>query len=180
MNLIDSNFTPYTAQLVEDVSSRFLSAYSRDDAWADYERMNAAVTSAGRSSAYNHRKLDLVKKLTAAGLDCSMATSPEELKDLNFTITPSGTTVEYKGISYTPVEGSMPFSALMDKFYRAMLEASQEGLTANSDGILTLDAEGKKTEFTLSPTGLPLEAQIENGNFLIKFYNVTIKEDTDG
>ncbi|MEE0928999.1 MAG: hypothetical protein UIG59_07380 [Acutalibacteraceae bacterium] len=107
-------------------------------------------------------------------------TSPEELKDLNFTITPSGTTVEYKGISYTPVEGSMPFSALMDKFYRAMLDASQEGLTANSDGILTLDAEGKKTEFTLSPTGLPLEAQIENGNFLIKFYNVTIKEDTDG
>lgn len=82
MNLIDSNFTPYTAQLVEDVSSRFLSAYSRDDAWADYERMNAAVTSAGRSSAYNHRKLDLVKKLTAAGLDCSMATSPEELKRL--------------------------------------------------------------------------------------------------
>lgn len=76
------DITPNTIHLVEDLTSRFTSAYCRDDAWADYERMSAAVTASGRSSSYNHRKNELVKKINACGLSCSMQTSPEELKKL--------------------------------------------------------------------------------------------------
>lgn len=74
------DITPNTIHLVEDLTSRFSAAYCRDDAWSDYDRMVSAVTSAGRSSAYNHRKLDLVKKLSACGIDCSMQTSQEDLR----------------------------------------------------------------------------------------------------
>ncbi len=107
-------------------------------------------------------------------------TAPKELSDLNFTVTPSGTTVEYKGITYTPAHGAMPFSEIMDRFYGSLLATLEEGLTANSDGLLETEYKGKKIKFFLSPTGLPQKAEIENSNFTVSFYNVSIKEDSDG
>ena len=107
-------------------------------------------------------------------------TAPKELSDLIFTITEKETMVEYKGITYSPVEGAMPFSALMDRFYKAMTLGQAEGLTADSDGKLTIENDGRKITFFLSPTGLPQKAEIENSNFVVNFYNVSIKEDNDG
>lgn len=80
--LMDTGFTPFTAALVEDLTSRLHSAYSREDALSDYTRMEKAGGAAGRSSAYNHRKQDLVTKLNAAGFACSAADSPDRLKEL--------------------------------------------------------------------------------------------------
>lgn len=76
------DITPNTIRLVEDLTGRFTGAYCRDDAWSDYDRMVSAATASGRSSAYNHRKLELVKKLNACSIECSMQTSPEELRKL--------------------------------------------------------------------------------------------------
>ena len=76
------DITPNTIHLVEDFTSRFAAAYCRDDAWSDYERMVSAVTASGRSSSYNHRKLDLIKKLNACGIDCTMQTPQDDLRRL--------------------------------------------------------------------------------------------------
>lgn len=76
------DITPETRLLVGDLTSRFTAAYCREDAWKDYDRMMSATTATGRSSAYNHRKNALVTKLNACKLECSMQTSPEELRQL--------------------------------------------------------------------------------------------------
>lgn len=75
-----NDITPNTVRLVEDLTGRFTGAYCRDDAWADYDRLIASTTASGRSSAYNHRKLNLVQKLNACSVPCSMQTSPEDLR----------------------------------------------------------------------------------------------------
>ncbi len=82
MYTIDSEFTRLTRTLVEDLTSRLHSAFCREDALQDYYRLMDASSSAGRSSAYNHVKWDLVKKLTACGLDCDRDTPIPVLRSL--------------------------------------------------------------------------------------------------
>lgn len=82
MNCINSEYTRFTRTLVEDLTSRLHSAYCREDALADYDRLTRAVTSSGVTSAYEHLKWELVKKLNASGISCGRDATLEALKEL--------------------------------------------------------------------------------------------------
>ena len=106
-------------------------------------------------------------------------TAPEELKDINFTINDEGTTVEYKGLTYSPVEGSMPFSGIMEELYAPIREIISSGATANSEGLLTGGEGVRAYALTVSPTGLPQKLEIPDESFNIRFYNVSVEDVND-
>lgn len=82
MSYINSDYTQFTSNLVEDLTSRLHSAYCREDALTDYEKMEALNGTAGRAAAYDQRKWDLVKKLKTCGCGCDQHTSAKELKKM--------------------------------------------------------------------------------------------------
>lgn len=106
-------------------------------------------------------------------------TAPEELKDLNLTMNDEGITVEYKGLTYSPVEGNMPFSGVMEEVYAPIREVILSGAVADSDGVLTGGEGVRAYTLTVSPTGLPQKLEIPDESFQIRFYNVSIKEDVN-
>lgn len=106
-------------------------------------------------------------------------TSPEELSELEFTLTGEGTTVNYKGLTYSPVEGSMPFSKIMEDIYLPIREVALGDATADGNGILTGGEGSGEYSFTLSPTGLPQKLEMPDERFFVKFYNVSVKEDVN-
>lgn len=101
--------------------------------------------------------------------------SPKELEDLNFTLNGESVQVEYKGLTYTPVEGSMPFSTVMEGLYEPLRElVFSDSAAADKEGRV-VDADGKFT-LTVSPTGLPQKLEIPNSSFEVRFYNVSVEE----
>lgn len=82
MSYINSDFTQFTASLVEDLTSRMHSAYCREDALGDYQRVSEAVTSSGHTSTYEHLKWELVKKLRQCGFSCDRNTHLDVLKGM--------------------------------------------------------------------------------------------------
>lgn len=106
-------------------------------------------------------------------------TAPEELKELNFTINSEQTTVEYKGLTYSPVEGNMPFSGVMTDFYAPIREVMLSEKIADKNGSLIGGQGVRAYRFTFSPTGLPQKLEIPDESFVIRFYNVSIKEDVN-
>lgn len=103
---------------------------------------------------------------------------PEELKDLNLTVTPEGITAEYLGLTYTANEATMPFSKTIWDFYLPINNIiNNTEAVADKNGALNGEANGNKYILTVSPTGLPQKLEIANGRILVKFYNVEIKEE---
>lgn len=100
--------------------------------------------------------------------------SPEELKDLKLTIGEKGTTVEYKGITYTPVEGTMPFSAVLQSFYNPIREVMTKKPFADGGGKLKIGEGAEAAVFVFSPTGLPQTLELPDKRFSVNFYNVSI------
>lgn len=96
---------------------------------------------------------------------------PEELCDLRISLIDGQTRVDYKGLTYTPLEGTMPFAKVLSEFYSPMEEIIRDdSLLAKSDGII----KGEGFTLTVSPTGLPLKLEIPDERFEVKFLNVSI------
>lgn len=104
----------------------------------------------------------------------AVITAPKELKDLKITTNGAETRVEYNGLSYTPVEGTMPFSQVLCDFLTPIKEVAVTGALADSDGKLTIGSGVKKANLTLSPTGLPQSLEIPDERFLVTFLNLRI------
>lgn len=128
---------------------------------------------------YYNESYSFEGELSVEGELTAVMTAPEELKDLKFTLNAEGTVVDYKGITYTPTAGTMPFSKTMESFYAPVKEVLQGGLTADSKGILTLGEGVEAATFTLSPTGLPQKLEIPDKRFCVTFYNVSLIEDVN-
>lgn len=126
----------------------------------------------GVMTHYNEEYSFLAEIGKEGELKCEM-TAPDTLKGMVIRGDREGTRVEYKGISYSPVQGSMPFSAIMERFYECLLDAMESDALADEKGVL-------KTEdytLTLSPSGLPQKLTIEKDGFYITFYNISVKEE---
>lgn len=82
MNYINSDFTQFTATLVEDMTSRMHSAYCREEGLEDYQRVMDAITPTGYASTYNHLKKTLVDNLRKCGYQCGRTTSLDELNKM--------------------------------------------------------------------------------------------------
>ncbi len=104
---------------------------------------------------------------------------PDELKDLKLSIKNDQITAEYKGLTYTPVEGTMPFSAVIKEFYDPLKEVIEKGLTADKNGILEVKSENLGYTLTLSPSGLPQRLELPDKRFSVTFYNISVKEDVN-
>lgn len=99
---------------------------------------------------------------------------PDELCDLKITLNEDETRVDYKGLVYIPLEGSMPFAKVLQEFYTPVCEIIKgEPTIKGTEGIL----KGEGYTLTVSPTGLPLKLEIPDDRFTFKFYNVSICEE---
>lgn len=96
---------------------------------------------------------------------------PEELSGLKISLIDGQTKVDYKGLTYTPLEGTMPFAKVLDEFCAPIEEIIKDDtLLANSEGII----KGVGFTLTVSPTGLPLMLELPDERFTVKFLNVSI------
>ena len=128
---------------------------------------------------YYNESYAFLGELSENGTLKAEITAPEELSELVITISHDSTTVNYKGLTYTPVEGTMPFSAMLEDFYNPIKAVIDSGLTADKNGKLTVGSGTDKAEFTLSPTGLPQKLELPDERFSVTFYNVSVKEDVN-
>ncbi len=103
-------------------------------------------------------------------LTCEM-TAPEGLSGMVFTVNEEKTVTEYKGITYSPVEGSMPFAAVIESFYGCINEIIKDPeAVADHNGIL----ENDSCTLTVSPGGFPQKLTVQQDGFYINFYNITL------
>ena len=126
---------------------------------------------------YYNEQYSFDGKITEDGKLIARLSEPEELSDITLTLDGEQTIAEYKGITYTPIEGNMPFSAVMERFYLPIKDmAYKESVELDSDGAAK-DTQGYK--FYLAPTGLPNRLNIGDENFSITFYDISICEDVN-
>ena len=103
---------------------------------------------------------------------------PSELSDLKLTVTPKGITADYKGLSYTANEATMPFSKIMSDFYGAVAELSKsEKLKTDKNGEAVGEIGDTGYTLVLSPTGLPQSLALDTKHITVKFYNLSVKEE---
>lgn len=103
--------------------------------------------------------------------------SPDVIEGMVLTLTKSGVTAQYKGITYTPKTESMPVGNVAQILYDIFDDASKtaKALSRGNDNCeLIGKVKDKKYCFTFSPTGLPLSLEIPDDSFRINFSNVTI------
>ena len=106
---------------------------------------------------------------------------PESLCDLKLTMGPDGTTAEYKGIKYTPVANSLPFSKKIDEFYESLYSiiSSAETVESDKNGKIKFGDGVESFTLTVSPSGLPQRLEIPDDRFYITFYNLSVCEDVN-
>ena len=129
---------------------------------AEMSRFNESFTFEGELDG----KGNLVAKMTA----------PEEVKDLVLTLKDGKMTADYKGLVYSPVEGSLPFSSLLKDFHAPLLQIIREGLCANGEGKLSGKVENNEYTLFVAPTGLPQRLEMLGGNFTVRFLNIGVKK----
>lgn len=132
-------------------------------------------TSFTAEMVYYNEKYSFSGKISEDGTLTAKITSPEDLADLVFIITPEQTNVSYKGLTFSPVEGNMPFSSVMEEFYEPINEiaSSEAELLTDSNGKLT-GVEEREYTFIFSSTGLPQQLLIPDESFSVVFYNQKI------
>ena len=117
--------------------------------------------------------------ISAEGVLTAKITEPEILKDFTLRVSKDGITADYLGITYTPTEGNMPFSGVVDSFYKAIGKCIEEEIAATlSNNEYTVKGDFEDLGYTLyiSPTGLPQKLLLPDERFSVNFYNVSIKK----
>ncbi len=105
-------------------------------------------------------------------------TEPEILKDFTLRVSKDGITADYLGITYTPTGNNMPFSGVIDSFYKVLLQCVEENSTATlskNEHIIKGSFEDLGYTLYISSTGLPQKLLLPDERFSVNFYNVTIK-----
>ncbi len=112
-------------------------------------------------------------EINGKGALTAQMTAPKELEGLKFTLSEGTTLVEYKGLVYSPVEGTMPFSKIIEDFYGAVgLFGAETG--SDADGVIKIGEGADEVVLTISPTGLPQKIEMPDERFAVTFYNTKI------
>ena len=128
------------------------------------------ISFTAKMTYYNEEYSFKGKFSTDGELVCEML-APEGLSEMVFTVNDDKTITEYKGITYSPVEGSMPFAGVIEQFYSRINQiAADEQAVADKNGILKTE----KATLTVSPTGFPQKLSAEKEGFSVNFYNITL------
>ena len=137
-------------------------------------------TSFSAKMTYYNESYSFDGRFSEDGVLYAELTSPEELEDLKMTISREGTTVEYKGIVYTPIESTMPFSSIIEDFFLAVSSVIdlKEEAKADSNGQLKLGSGAEQVVLTMSPTGLIQKIEMPDERFSVTFYNVKIEQES--
>lgn len=125
---------------------------------------------------YYNESYSFLGSLSKEGELSLKMTAPDSLAEMVFTLNGEGTVAEYKGITYRPVEGSMPFAPVIDRFYGSLSEIMQSGETADKTGVLKHSGENSCT-LKVAPSGLPQSLEVDGDGFFIDFYNIKIIEE---
>ncbi|MBR6743534.1 MAG: hypothetical protein IKL94_03480 [Clostridia bacterium] len=103
---------------------------------------------------------------------------PETLEGFTLKVNSESVTAEYLGISYTPTDGNMPFSSVLEEFYKKLCLSESVGKAKKTDGVYKITAgEGAdKASLYLTEAGLPIKLEMPDERFFAEFYNVTIQK----
>jgi len=124
---------------------------------------------------YNEKYLFKVKTQNYCENMVCTVLSPEDLKDMEYTLNESGTTVSYMGITYTPKVGTVSVSNALDILYR-VLKTLPEKTAVNDNGnyVINDKINGYDYAFYFSPAGLPLYLTVDGINLKMEFRNLTL------
>lgn len=133
------------------------------------------------SLAYYNEKYVFDGIIDENGVLTAQIKEPESLCDLKLTLGPDGTTAEYKGIKYTPVANSVPFSKIMAEFYEPLYSIinSDQVFKSDKDGRIKVGSGTDAVTLTISPSGLPQRLEIPDDRFYVMLYNLSICEDVN-
>ncbi len=129
--------------------------------------------------AYYNESYTLSGQILNDGSMVATLLKPDELANLKLTLNGDRITAEYKGLTYTPVEGSLPFSAVLQNLYDPVCQVNKEGLLPDKNGKIQGEINGTDYTLTLSPTGLPQRLELPKRGMVVTFYNLCVKEDVN-
>ncbi len=123
---------------------------------------------------YYNEEYSFLGEISGEGvLTCEM-TAPDGLAEMVFTVDGGGILTEYKGLTYSPAEGSLPFAAVIEQFYSCIKEIINDPeAVADQKGVLKTEAY----TLTVSPSGLPQRLTVRRDGFYINFYNISVTEE---
>lgn len=105
-------------------------------------------------------------------------TEPEIISGYTVTVSESGITAEYLGLTFTPTEGNMPFSSAVALFYEKICAAADTEAVKEEGGEFKISGGKDADAYTLyiSETGLPQKILIPDERFTVYFYNATAQQ----
>jgi len=105
-----------------------------------------------------------------------VVTAPKEIDGLSFELDKNGIKANFKGIPFDLDTVSLSKGAVYQVLICVLDDAKQKTAISSDDNCkITGDADGYKYTLLLSPSGLPIELEIKELNFQMKFTNVTVE-----
>lgn len=103
-------------------------------------------------------------------------TAPKEIKGLSLELDKNGIKAKFKGIPFDFETTSLSKGAVYQVVTDVLDDAKQKTAISDDNNCkITGDVDGYKYTFLFSPSGLPIELEIEELDFQMKFSNVTIE-----
>lgn len=103
--------------------------------------------------------------------------APNELKGLTLNLDKNSVKAKFKGIPIDLEADSLPKVAVYQVMVGVLNDAKQKTAVFDDDNCkVSGDVDGYKYTLIFSPSGLPIELEVEELDLKMKFTNVTVKE----
>jgi len=100
--------------------------------------------------------------------------SPEDLKDMEFTISEKGTVVNYMGLTYVPNKNST-VGSIVEVFCEILKNVSNKNAVCKDNNyVIETQIDGNNCCIYFSPAGYPLYFEVKDINFKGEFRNLTL------
>ena len=105
-----------------------------------------------------------------------VVTAPKEIDGLSFKLDKNGIKANFKGIPFDLDTVSLPKGAVYQVLICVLDDAKQKtAISGDGNCKITGDVDGNKYMLLLSPSGLPIELEIKELDFQMKFTDVTVE-----
>lgn len=104
-------------------------------------------------------------------------TEPQNISDLRFVLSGDEVTVDFEGISYSKAIDDLSDNSVSKILFKVFSDINN-GKFAEYDGEnckISGETDNYEYDFTFSPSGLPIDLEIDDLDLRIEFKNVTLK-----
>lgn len=126
---------------------------------------------------YYNESYSLKTKVDSKGNMQATVVTPTDFGSLVFNFKGDKVTAEFMGLTYTPQTGSLPVNNVAKIIYDAISDVSSDSEIAVKEGkncVVKGEIEGRKYEFTFSPSGLPLTLELPDDGYKARFNDLTV------